>query len=165
MIYENFTAGTRGWLFMERLAGALDCGLEQQMWSFGVLGLREIRRRSSSAARRSDILVVSVSTNRELPGAVRVWLEMVLSLLRKRNPALVGLFAPDPKRKLASINTFLSDFSVNYGINYFPHQMQNGFSTIGSGCGSETNGIRVTSQHRDRSNIWLSGAINSALCH
>jgi hypothetical protein len=138
MIYENFTAGTWGWLFTERLAGALDCGLQGQIWSFGVLGLREIRRRSSSAARSADILVVSVSTNRELPGAVRVWLEMVLLPLKKRDPALVGLFASDPKRKPAWTNTYLSDFAANCGIDYFPHEMQNGFSKIDCGRGSET---------------------------
>ena len=122
LIYEDFASGNRGRLFSERLAGALDCRLEEKMWNFGVLGLREMRTISSNAARKADILIVSVCGNKSLPGTAQVWLEMVTSSLRKRKPALVGLFIFDPKRRLAPIHVYLADFAKQNGMDYFPHQ-------------------------------------------
>jgi len=92
VIYEDIVAGVRAPWFCQRLACALDCALEEKMWNFHVLGIREIIRNSSvGAARRADILIVSVSGYTTSPGTVLVWLDMWLSLLTKKKPALVGL--------------------------------------------------------------------------
>jgi hypothetical protein len=81
-----------------------------------------MRTISSNAARKADILIVSVCGNKSLPGTAQVWLEMVTSSLRKRKPALVGLFIFDPKRRLAPIHVYLADFAKQNGMDYFPHQ-------------------------------------------
>ena len=108
--------------FCQRLAGALNCALEERMWNFHVLAIREIRNISASAARKADLVVVSVSGHTELPGTIRVWLEMWLMLLRKRRPALVGLSSS--RQKSALVSACLSSISERGGIDFFPHELR-----------------------------------------
>jgi hypothetical protein len=54
-----------------------------------VLGIPEVRNAGASGARGADIVVVSVSGHTELPGTIRVWLDMWLLLLRRKKPDLV----------------------------------------------------------------------------
>ncbi len=81
LIYENFAAGVRAQRFCERLARALDSTLEEQMWNFDVLGIREVRNGAAGAARSADAVILSVSGRTELPGTIRAWLDMWLGLL------------------------------------------------------------------------------------
>jgi hypothetical protein len=108
LIYEDVAAGVRARWFCKGLARTLDCRLEEQMWNFSVLGIREVRSLSLSGARKADILVVSISREMELPCTIRTWLEMWLSLLKKKKPALVGLFASSSQQRIASIHAHLS---------------------------------------------------------
>jgi hypothetical protein len=55
LIYENFAAGVHARRFFEALARASDKALEEQMWNFEVLGIREARNAAASAARKADI--------------------------------------------------------------------------------------------------------------
>jgi hypothetical protein len=123
LIYEDIAAGARARWFCQKLARALDCALEERMWNFHVLGIREIRNTSAMAARSADIVVVSVSGHTELPGTIRVWLEMWLLLLRKKKPALVGLFNLSSRQRSAPVSACLSSVAERGGIDFFPHQM------------------------------------------
>ena len=123
LIYEDIAVGVRARWFCERLAHALDCTLEEKMWNFDLLGVREVRMASAIAGRKADILIVSVSGRKELPGTIRVWLDMWLLLLRKKRPALVGLFNSSPQQKIASVHAYLSTVSERGGIDFFPHEM------------------------------------------
>jgi len=123
VIYEDIAAGGRARWFCQNLARAVDCALEERMWSFHVLGIRKIRSTSAIAARRADIVVVSVSGYTELPGTIRVWLEMWLLLLRKKKPALVGLYNLSSRQRSASVRACLSSVAERGGIDFFPHQM------------------------------------------
>ena len=76
LIYENVAAGARARWFLERLARASSKTLEEQMWNFDVLGIREVRNRAASAARKADVVAVSASGQREFPGAVRATPEL-----------------------------------------------------------------------------------------
>jgi hypothetical protein len=123
LIYEDIAAGVRARWFCQKLARALDCALEEKMWNFHVLGIREIRNSSAIAARSADIVVVSVSGHTELPGTIRVWLEMWLLLLRKKKPALVGLFNLSSRQRSASFSACLRRVAERGGIDFFPRQM------------------------------------------
>src|SRR5271157_1298909 len=64
LIYENFATGVRARSFCERLVRALDKTLEEQMWSFDALGIREARnaaatRQAESCARSTLRLIDS----------------------------------------------------------------------------------------------------------
>jgi hypothetical protein len=107
LIYENFAAGVRARWFCARLVRALDSTLEEQMWNFDVLGIRDVRNAAASVARTADVVILSISGYTELPGTVRAWLDMWLWLLDKENPALVALFDSSTPRNIASICAYL----------------------------------------------------------
>ena len=123
LIYEDIAVGMRGRWFSERLAGALDCTLDEKMWNFDVLGIREVRNASAIAGRKTDILIVSVSGHKELPGTIRAWLDLWLLPLRRKKPVLVGLFNSSPRQRVASVHSYLSSVAERGGINFFPHEV------------------------------------------
>jgi len=118
LIYENVAAGARARWFLERLARASRKTLEEQMWNFDVLGIREVRKRAASAARKGDVVVVSASGQREFPGAVRAWLDMWLWLLEDENPALLALFDSSAAPTVASICAYLRCVTQSAGIEF-----------------------------------------------
>lgn len=71
LIYENFEAGLLARWFSERLVCASDIALKEQMWNFDVLGIREVRNAAASAARKADVVILSVSGRAELPVTIR----------------------------------------------------------------------------------------------
>jgi hypothetical protein len=123
LIYENFAAGVRAQRFCERLARALDSTLEEQMWNFDVLGIREVRNAAAGVARKADVVILSVSGRTALPGTIRAWLDMWLGLLEKENPALIALFESSSPRSIASIHAYLRGIARRAGIDFFPHDV------------------------------------------
>jgi len=123
LIYENFVAGVRARWFCARLVRALDSTLEEQMWNFDVLGIRDVRNAAASVARTADVVILSMSGYTELPGTVRAWLDMWLWLLEKENPALVTLFDSSAPRNIASICAYLQQHSRRAGTDFFAHEI------------------------------------------
>jgi hypothetical protein len=124
LIYENVTAGARARCWLGRLARASGKTLEEQMWNFDVLGIREARNGAASAARKADVVAVSASGQLELPGAVRAWLDMWLWLLEDENPALLALLDSSATRNVASISAYLSCIAQRAGIEFFSAHRQ-----------------------------------------
>jgi len=124
LIYENLAAGARARWFLERLARASGKTLEEQMWNFDVLGIREVRNGAASAARKADVVAVSVSGQQELPGTVRAWFDMWLWLLEDENPALLALFDSSATPNAASICAYLSCIAQRAGIEIFSAHRQ-----------------------------------------
>ena len=122
LIYESFAAGVRARWFCEKLACALDLALEEKMWNFDVLMIREVRNAAASAARKADLLIVSVSGQVELPSTIRAWLDMWLWLLDKDKPALVALINSPAARNAAPIRAYLGAIARGSGIDFFPHE-------------------------------------------
>jgi hypothetical protein len=118
LLYENLAAGAGARWFLERLARASRKTLEEQMWNFDVLGIREVRKGAASAARKADVVAVSASGQREFPGAVRAWFDMWLSLLEDENPALLALFDSSATPTVASICAYLSCVTQRAGIEF-----------------------------------------------
>src|SRR5215471_17976129 len=116
LIYENVAAGARARWFLEKLARASGKTLEEQMWNFDVLGIREVRNGAASAARKADVVAVSASGQREFPGAVRAWLDMWLWLLEDENPALLALLDSSDSPNVASICAYLGRIAQRAGI-------------------------------------------------
>jgi hypothetical protein len=123
LIYENFAPGLRARWFCERLGRTLEGALEEKMWNFEVLAIRELRNAAASAARNADLLIVSVSSHTELPSTIRAWLDMWVWLLDKNKPALVALFDSSALRNVASIRGYLSAVAQRGGIDFFPHEI------------------------------------------
>jgi hypothetical protein len=124
LVYENVAAGARARWFLARLARASGKRLEEQMWNFDVLGIREVRNGAASAARKADVVAVSVSGQLGLPGAVRAWLDMWLWLLEDENPVLVALFDSSVRPNGAPICAHLSCIAQRAGIEFFSAHTQ-----------------------------------------
>jgi hypothetical protein len=124
LIYENFAAGARARCLFERLTRASGKTLEERMWNFDILGIREARNGAVSAARKADLVAVSVSGRRELPSAVRAWFDMSLWLLEDENPALVALFDSSAAPNIGPIYAYLSSIARRAGIQFFSAHRQ-----------------------------------------
>jgi hypothetical protein len=124
LIYENVTAGARARCCLERLARESGKTLEEQMWNFDVLGIREARNGAASAARKADVVAVSASGQLEFPGAVRAWLDMWLWLLEDENPALLALFDSSATPTVGSVHPYLSRIAQRAGIEFFSAHRQ-----------------------------------------
>ena len=123
LIYENFATGVRARWFCERLVRALDITLEEQMWSFDVLGIREARNAAASAAKKANVVIVSVLGHTDLPSTIRAWLDMWLWLLDKQNPALVALFDSSTPPNIGSIRAYLSNIARSAGIEFCTYEI------------------------------------------
>jgi hypothetical protein len=124
LIYENVTAGARARCWLEKLAQESGKALEEQMWNFAVLGIREARNGAASAARKADVVAVSASGQLEFPGAVRAWLDMWLWLLEDENPALLALFDSSATPTVGSVHPYLSRIAQRAGIEFFSAHRQ-----------------------------------------
>jgi hypothetical protein len=123
LIYEDFAAGVRARWFCEKLVGTLEGTLEEHMWNFDVLGIREIRNLAASTARRADVVIVSVSGDTELPGTIRAWLDIWLWILEEETPALVALFNSSASQKIASVRAYLQQLARCRGIDFFQQEI------------------------------------------
>jgi hypothetical protein len=119
LIYENFATGARAQCCLERLARASGKALQEQTWNFEVLGIREARNGAASAARKADVVALSVSGQLELPGTVRAWFDMWLWLLEDEKPALLALFDSSATPTVVSISAYLSRIAQRGGIEFF----------------------------------------------
>ncbi len=122
LIYEDFDAGLLARWFSKRLVCTLDSTLKEQMWNFDVLRIRDVRNAAASAARKADVVILSVSGHTELPVRIRAWLDLWLWLLDKEHPALVALFDSSAPRNIPSIRTYLSSLARRDGIDFFSHE-------------------------------------------
>ena len=99
--------------------------MEEQIWNFDVLGIREVRDLAAGAARKADIVIVSLSGRTELAHTICGWLNMWLWLLEEENPALVALFESSARQKTAPVapiweallNAVKSLFSKTKSVN------------------------------------------------
>jgi len=123
LVYEDFAAGVRARWFCGKLVRMLDVGLEETDWSFDALGIREIREAAAGAARKADIVMLSVSDRKQLPGTIETWLDMWLWLLSGEDPAFVALFDASASRYISSIRAYLSSVAREASIDFFPHEI------------------------------------------
>jgi hypothetical protein len=149
LIYENFAAGVRARRFFERLARAWNKPLEEQMWNFAVLGIRETRNAAASAARKADVVAVSVSGQMELPGVIRAWLDMWLWLLEDEKPALLALFDSASTPNVTPIGAHLSCVARSVGIDFFLAYRQVSLSPVVGIAGPHQDAIWPKSAEQD----------------
>jgi hypothetical protein len=67
LLLENFAVGVRAHRFFEGLACSSVKPLEEQMWNFDVLGVRDIRNAGASAARKSELVASPYQVKRIYP--------------------------------------------------------------------------------------------------
>lgn len=75
--YEDFEAGKQAMTTYDFLARHLgsECRCFNQMWKFEVLGIPKLREMAASDAMSADMLIIACGKSKELPAAVKQWLE------------------------------------------------------------------------------------------
>jgi hypothetical protein len=149
LIYENFAVGVRAQRFFEDLVRGSDKTLEEQMWDFNMLGIREVRNAAASAARKADVVAVAFSGQLELTSTTQAWLEMWAWLLEDEEPALVALFDSSSEPEVARPLAHLSCIARRAGIDFFwAHSQVSLFAVLGI-VGPHDDGIWPMSVERD----------------
>jgi hypothetical protein len=123
LVYEDFTAGVHARWFCEKFVRLLDVKLEETNWSFDALRIRDIMKGAAGAARKADLVMLSVSGRNELPATIETWLDMWLWLLDSEDPAFVALFDASGSRYTCSIRAYLGSVAHEAGIDFFPHEI------------------------------------------
>ena len=126
ILYECLDTGKHAKRFTDQLAveladvEAADRALDLNLWSFGVLGMRQVRNDSVGTAATADLVVLSMSGKNPLPAQVEEWIEMWTWLIDGHKPAVVALFAA-PDTKAARTRAYLRRAALSKGLKFFPH--------------------------------------------
>ncbi len=121
ILYECLDTGKQAKRFTEQLADeeAANRALDLNLWSFRVLGMREIRNDSVGAAAAADLVILSMSGKNPLPAQVEKWIEMWTWLIDGHKPAVVALFST-PDTSGGDIRAYLRRAAVSKGLKFFP---------------------------------------------
>ena len=126
ILYECMDTGKQAKRFTDQLADELadveatNRAFDLNLWSFGVLGMRQIRNDSVGMATDADLVILSMSGKNPLPAQVEEWIEMWTWLIDGHKPAVVALFAA-PDTKAGRIRAYLRRAAVSKGLRFFPH--------------------------------------------
>ena len=116
--YEDLETGKRAMKTYEYMVQQLgdQCLFANQMWKFDVLAVPKLKEIAAKDAAAAEIIIVSAHANRELPTAVRDWIELWLAHKTEAS-ALVGLF--DANTIENPIRTYLTEVARRAKIEFF----------------------------------------------
>src|SRR5688572_10774023 len=114
--YDNLDVAKRAEAVYDRLAQRLQQTFEfqQRLWRFDVLEEESLRAQAVRDAADADIVIVAMKDDKEVPEAVRSWLESLLGRLSGA-AALVALL----DRPGASVQPYLEDVARRGGMDFF----------------------------------------------
>ena len=120
ILYETVDAGKRAKHLSDELAAGLsaDQALELSLWSFRVLGIRDIRNLAASTAACADLVILSLGGKRSLSAPVQEWIEMWTWLIDGHPPAVVALFS-EPGTESARIRAYLRQAAASKKLRFF----------------------------------------------
>ena len=131
ILYECLDTGKHAKRFTDQLAAELadvesaNRALDLNLWSFGVLGIREVRNDSVGTAATADLVILSMSGKHPLPAQVEAWVEMWTWLIDGHKPAVVALFTASDTRA-GRTRSYLRRAAVSKGLRFFPHTICDG---------------------------------------
>jgi hypothetical protein len=123
IIYEGTEAGRRAKRLSDRLLREIGDQFRcvQNLWSFDVLSITEVRNAAAGIARAADVVVLSASGDRELAPHVEKWLELWAWMIDGTDPALVALFESADGECARKIRTGLRALARDKQLKFFPH--------------------------------------------
>jgi len=150
--YEDLETGKRAIKTYEHMVQQLgdECLFANQMWKFDVLAVPKLNEIAAKDAAAAEIIIVSAHGCRELPAAVKSWLELAL-LKKMESSALVGIFDDDIGEN--PVRAYLAELARRAGIEFF---CQPGIST-GAGHTRSTNTL-ATQAFNNKSFAFLANA-------
>jgi hypothetical protein len=116
--YEDLDTGKRAMKTYEYLVKQLggECLFANQMWKFDVLAVPKLKEIAAKDAAAAEIIIVSAHEGRELPGAVKAWIDLWVSYKTEAR-ALVGLFDGDTAGRPA--RSYLAEIARRAKIEFF----------------------------------------------
>lgn len=123
ILYEDGDSGRRGKRISDKLLleSGGEGGCSRQLWSFDVLAISDVAEAAATAAGQADLLIVSVSGERELPEHVQGWLARWISRIDKK-PSLMATFEKTNDREAHRAHLFLQTLAGEKGLVYFPQR-------------------------------------------
>jgi hypothetical protein len=116
--YEDLETGKRAMktyeYMVEQLGG--QCLFANQMWKFDVLAVPKLNEIAAKDAAAADIIFVSAHEGRELPKAVKSWIDLWLSY-KTQASALVGLFGAESVN--TPVRSYLQEVARRAKIAFF----------------------------------------------
>jgi len=133
IIYEDADAGRRAKHFSDSLLREIGHQFRcvQNLWSFDVLSITEVRNAAAGIARAADLVVLSASGEHELSPRVEKWLALWTWMIDGSTPALVGLFENAEGEFTQIITGRLSALARKERLEFFPHSTFNGAPASG----------------------------------
>ena len=119
IIYEAVRDGIRAKWFSDQLAAkaAGECELNLNIWNFRVLRIHEVRNIAASLAAAADVVIFSMSGEREFPPTVQEWIEMWSWLIDLSHPMVIAIFAI-PAAGFVSVRNRLQSVAIRKGLNF-----------------------------------------------
>ena len=163
ILYECLDTGKYAKRFTDQLAveladvEAADRALDLNLWSFGVLGMRQIRNDSVGTAAAADLVILSMSGKNPLPTQVEAWIKMWTWFIGGHKPAVVALFAASDTNG-ARTRAYLRRAAVSKGLKFFPQTIGAGADTHRTEKARAEQGVSIDHRSHSHSGGGASGS-------
>lgn len=124
LIYEDLAAGKRGKCFCDTLSAATQPGIatNYELCNFQMLKTQQGRDVSAIRAASADLVVLSTSSGKALPRAVKEWLGIWVSLTDTTGPALAAVFGKSTRATRMTCD-YLRNLTASGCIEFFPYTL------------------------------------------
>ena len=118
--FEDSTTGTRVKEFCQALSRDLgpQCRIIEHVWLFSTLRMRELQEIAAEEASASDLIVISVHREKELPDEVKSWIDLWLQQTARHPAVLLALLDPDYEGALASVPNYLQEVAQRGSMDF-----------------------------------------------
>ncbi len=132
IIYESLEMGKLAKCLSDQVIAelALDGLSNLNLWSFGVLGIPEVRNAAAGAAADADLVILSLSGTVPLPARALAWIDMWTWLIDGHRPVVVALFGTQ-HREGTGIRAYLRGKAGGKKLAFFPIVPRAGTSGAG----------------------------------
>ncbi len=126
--YDVIRSGIGAKVFCDRFSQQLGTARKLQLglWSFSALQLPQLARSAAAEAAQTDMLIVAVSGEAELPRPLKSWISHSLRTIRARNGALLaqlhGILKMD--QELSPAYACLKHLADDAGVKFFAEAVE-----------------------------------------
>jgi hypothetical protein len=124
LIYEDLAAGKRGKCFCDMLSSSTQPGIitNYELCNFQMLKTQQGRDLTAIRAASADLVVLSTSSGKALPKAVKEWLEIWVSLTDPTGPALTAVFAKSTRATRTTCD-YLRNLAASGCVEFFSYTL------------------------------------------
>ena len=125
MVYEDVPTGSRAMKTYGHIVDQIgrEVAFNNEMWKFDALRQPEVKELAAAQAAQADMIIISAHGNRELPQAVRSWIDLWLTRQRTGARALVELSdtASESSSRATASHSYLKQVAEEGQMDFFSH--------------------------------------------